>query len=136
MFQEHTEIDLLASEFFSVVVFRESQFKVETVTDFVANDTVLKTRDELTGAKFEIEIFGAAAYGKEGAAILCTYFDNDLEQGEKEITLDLQGNLSGKTAHLFLLSEKQDLASIGTFPADQPISFKLGLYQTCLIQIQ
>ncbi len=82
------------------------------------------------------EIYGAAAYGKEGAAILCTYFDNDLEQGEKEITLDLQGNLAGKTAHLFLLSEKQDLAPIGTFPADQPISFKLGLYQTCLIKIQ
>ena len=91
-----------------------------------------------TAAPFEAdcpEIYGAAAFGNDASAILCTYFDNDLEQGEKEITLNLQGELAGKTATLYLLSEETNETPIATFPADQPISFQLGLYQTCLIKI-
>ncbi len=82
------------------------------------------------------EIYGAAAYGNDGAAVLCTYFDNDLEQGEKEITLNLRGDLQGKTATLYLLSQEEEERLVGTFPADRPISYNLGLYQSLLIKVQ
>ena len=82
------------------------------------------------------EIYGAAACNNDEMAILCTYYDNDLEQGEKELTLNLQGNLAGKTATLYLLSQEEEESLVGTFPADQPIPFKLGLYQSLLIKVQ
>ncbi len=82
------------------------------------------------------EIYGAAAYGNDAAAILFSYFDDSLEQGKKEITIKLNGDLAGKTASIYRLSQNSDNEWIGKFSADQPIKIELELYNTCLIKIK
>ena len=82
------------------------------------------------------EIYGAAAFGKEGAAVLCTYYEEDAKDEEKELTLKLQGDLAGKTARVYRLNASMDLEPAEAFPADQPLPLSICLYETLLIEIQ
>ncbi len=82
----------------------------------------------------EAPIYCAAARGNGKIGVLLTNFTDDDNARAEEVTLEMQG-VSGKTAHIYLLSETKDAELTETRTLGECLTLKVPLYSVCYVEI-
>ncbi len=122
---------LFAHEFFTPL---KGYYSIYAFSDLAELGTCVPVTSE-TVAEEDHGVYAAAAKNDEGkTAILMTYYKDETDVAEQEITLNISGANAPLTLTAYVLDKDNDLKKMWTTTAGEKLTFTLPLYTTLLLK--